>query len=89
MNRRNRLHHGPGRLNAVIFGLLAGLLAGATPAVALQVGYYDMDNGQGVNTQQTAIVTAGQVPVPLNTLSAAELATVDIILIQNPTRGST
>lgn len=67
--------------------VVAALLAWTPPAFALRVGYYDTAVSSGVNSQQAAIITASQTPVQLNDLSAAELDTVDIILVQNPDNG--
>ncbi len=52
-----------------------------------KVGYYDMRIGQGNSSQVSAILTAGELPVLLSTLTAGELLGVEIILVQNPNNG--
>lgn len=52
------------------------------------VGYYDASAGAGVSQQVSAINLAGYTPVRLDTLSASELAGVNIILAQNPSNSS-
>jgi hypothetical protein len=75
--------------------LLRGLLAflaivGVAPEVRAQspirVGYYDMTsgNGAGVPEQVPPILLAGFVPVPLETLTAADLAGLHVLMVQNP-----
>ena len=54
----------------------------------LQVGYYDMSDGQGDPDQVAAIIAAGHNPVLITDLSAAELAGIDILFIQNPSNSS-
>src|SRR5262245_60129159 len=51
------------------------------PAV---VGYYDMSLGQGNANQVYPIQHAGQTPVLLTDLTAADLAGVDVLFVQNP-----
>ena len=53
-----------------------------------RVGYYDMTLGQGVAAQVAPISTAGQTPVLISQLTATELATLDILMVQNPENGS-
>ena len=53
----------------------------------LNVGYYDMSLGQGNSTQVAAIVAAGHNPVLITDLSAAELAGIDMLVVQNPDNG--
>ncbi|MCA9121143.1 MAG: pre-peptidase C-terminal domain-containing protein [Planctomycetaceae bacterium] len=52
-----------------------------------RVGYYDMGVGAGVTAQVTPIVAAGQTPVQIFDLSAAELASIDVLFVQNPSNG--
>ena len=53
----------------------------------LLVGYYDMDLGQGNAAQVEAILAAGHTPVLITDLSAAELASIDMLVVQNPNNG--
>ena len=53
----------------------------------LDIGYYDMGAGQGVADQIEAILAAGHNPVLITDLSAAELAGIDMLLVQNPDNG--
>jgi Ca2+-binding RTX toxin-like protein len=65
-----------------------------TPAVRLEqledrlapavVGYYDMGLGQGNSNQVYPIQHAGQTPLLLTDLDAADLAGVDVLFVQNP-----
>jgi VCBS repeat-containing protein len=50
----------------------------------LRVGYYDLALGQGNAAQIEAIVAAGHTPVLMTDLSAADLAGIDILLVNNP-----
>ena len=50
----------------------------------LNIGYYDMGAGEGVAAQIEAIVAAGHNAVQIFDLSAAELAGIDMLLVQNP-----
>src|SRR5262245_30045592 len=52
-----------------------------TPA---NIGYYDMDLGQGNSAQVAGIVAAGHTPVLLNNLAPADLAGIAVIDVQNP-----
>jgi hypothetical protein len=52
------------------------------------VGYYDMSSEQGNPNQQQPIVTAGGVPVNVLGLSAAELAGLQVLFVQNPSNSS-
>jgi hypothetical protein len=63
-------------------------VAAATPADALNVGYYEMCFGEGEPNQATAITNGGHTPVQLFDLTPAELATVDVILVDNCDNGS-
>lgn len=56
----------------------------AVPAV---VGYYDTYLGQGNPAQATPITAAGQTAVLLTDLTAADLAGVDVLFVQNPDNG--
>src|SRR5687768_5165860 len=51
------------------------------PAV---VGYYDMLAGQGVPSQVAPITAAGHTAVLLTDLTAADLAGIDVLFVQNP-----
>jgi len=68
---------------------LAGiaLLACAFSTEAANVGYYDMCAGQGNATQVASILAAGEVPVLLTDLSAADLAGIDVLYVQNCDNG--
>jgi|GEM_PF-2146973 hypothetical protein len=55
----------------------------ATNASALNVGYYDMCDGQGDPNQVNSITIAGHTPVNLTDLSSTDLAGVDVIYVQN------
>lgn len=57
---------------------------GGSGGGVLNIGYYDMDLGQGNPTQVEAILAAGHNPVLITDLSAAELAGIDMLLVQNP-----
>ena len=67
---------------AIAAGLLIQVLA-ASPARALNVGYYDMCYQQGRPSQATAISNAGHTPVNLTSLTPADLAPVDVIFVDN------
>lgn len=47
------------------------------------VGYYDMGAGQGTSILLPPILAAGGTPVFLNSLSALELASVDVLFVTN------
>jgi hypothetical protein len=51
------------------------------------VGYYDMTFGQGDPNQVAPILTAGHTPVQLFDLTAADLAGIDVLDVQNPSNG--
>jgi hypothetical protein len=53
----------------------------------VNVGYYDMFSFQGNPNQVTPIMTAGGVPVDVLSLSAEELAGLDVLFVQNPSNG--
>jgi hypothetical protein len=61
---------------------IAVLFSGA--ALAANVGYYDMDEGQGNPEQVAPITAAGHTPVDIVDLSPAELAGIDVLFVQNP-----
>jgi len=50
----------------------------------VNVGYYDMSAEQGVSNQVQPIVTAGETPVTLFDLTAADLTDIDVLFVQNP-----
>lgn len=52
------------------------------------VGYYDMSEGAGVDPQAAPIVTAGGTPVLLSELSPTTLASVAVLMVQNPSNSS-
>lgn len=54
----------------------------------VNIGYYDMISGQGNPTQVASIVAAGHTPVLLTDLTAADLAGVAVIDVQNPDNGA-
>src|SRR6188474_1011548 len=58
-------------------GILAALalaaLSSATPAAAVNVGYYEMCTGQGEAWQVPPITTAGETPVLLTDLASGDL----------------
>ena len=54
----------------------------------LQVGYYDMSDEQGNADQVASIIAAGHIPVLITDLSPAELASIDVLIVQNPSNGS-
>jgi len=56
---------------------------GDTKLASLNVGYYSMTSGQGVNKQINAIETAGHTAVKMKTLSSTELETVDMLWVLN------
>ncbi len=64
-------------------------LSGATVAVGdislggVRVGYFDIGEDQGSATQEPAILAAGGTPVPLGRIVEADLATIDILVVQN------
>lgn len=58
-------------------------LAASSPAHALNVGYYEMCDGQGATRQVTPITTAGHTAVNLTDLTTADLAGVDVIFVNN------
>lgn len=61
-------------------GLLASaLLVTALPASAAKVGYYGVAEGQGQPHYAAPITAAGHTPVNLSTLSASDLAGVDVL----------
>ena len=64
--------------------LLASMLLSSGPASAARIGYYDLELGQGDASQVAPIVTAGHTPVQMFTLTAEELATVDVLFAVNP-----
>jgi hypothetical protein len=58
------------------------------PLAAQDVGYYDMSVGQGNASQVPSITAAGGNPVLISDLSPAELGTIDVLYVQNPSNGS-
>src|SRR5262245_21345842 len=51
------------------------------------VGYYDMGQGEGNSNQVFPIQQAGQTARLLTDLSCADLAGVDVLMVQNPDNG--
>lgn len=68
------------------------LMMGASVAVAADgaadVGYYRVTSGQGTADQAVPVSAAGHTPVLLTDLTAADLASVDVLFIDNPSNGS-
>jgi len=65
--------------------LVFSLMFFTTAALAETVGYYDMSDGQGDTTdQEPPIIAAGHTPVQLFDLSPAELESIDVLMVQNP-----
>ncbi|MCW8895093.1 VCBS domain-containing protein [Sulfurimonas sp.] len=52
------------------------------------VGYYDMNQGEGVSTQVESINAAGLDDIQLFHLSSAELEGIDTLYVQNPSNSS-
>ncbi|HEX4962806.1 MAG TPA: hypothetical protein VF173_18365 [Thermoanaerobaculia bacterium] len=67
----------------MVFFLGAGALR-----AAVNVGYYDMSMGSGDPNQVPPITAAGQTPVQLMDLQAADLAGVKVLVVQNPSNGA-
>jgi hypothetical protein len=63
---------------------IAAIAALALPARAGDVGYYDMSLGAGSATQVPPILAAGENPVLLTDLTAANLAGIEVLFVQNP-----
>jgi len=74
-------------LRALIALSVVGLSLAAAPAHALNIGYYELCFGEGQPLQASAITTAGHTPVLLTNLAPADLAPVDIIMIDNCDNG--
>lgn len=62
---------------------LIGTALWSSNTMAVNVGYYEMCNGAGQAWQVPPITTAGQTPVLLNDLTAADMTGVDVIFITN------
>lgn len=62
--------------------------ADATFARTLDVGYYEMNAGQGAANQASVITTAGHTPVLLTDVTAASLANVQVLFANNASNGS-
>jgi len=62
---------------------VVSLTLAAVPAHALNIGYYELCFGEGQSSQATSISAAGHTPVQLFDLTPAELAPVDVIMIDN------
>ncbi|MBD2096465.1 cadherin-like domain-containing protein [Trichocoleus sp. FACHB-591] len=56
----------------------------ALEASSLRVGYYDMSLGSGNASQVEAIQAAGHIPILITSLSDAELASINMLVVQNP-----
>jgi hypothetical protein len=63
-------------------------LAHASTARALQVGYYEMCQGEGSASQVAPVTTAGHTAVNLTDLTAADLAGIDVLFVDNCDNGS-
>ncbi len=68
-----------GRGTSILLLVLVSL-----PVRAANVGYYDMSLGFGNSTQVAPITAAGHTAVQIQDLSASELATIDVLFVQNP-----
>jgi len=75
-------------LSIVVFVMLLMSAFSVSSAMALNVGYYDMCDGQGDPAQVNSINIAGHTPVNLTDLTAVDLANVDVIYVQNCSNGS-
>jgi len=73
-----------------LFFLVVAVLAfGAVQsAYAANVGYYDMNAGEGSPDQVAPITAAGHTPVNMIDLSPSELSGIDVLFVQNPSNGS-
>lgn len=47
------------------------------------IGYYEVDVGEGSYSQTNSIITAGYTPVNITGLTAGELAGIDVLYVQN------
>lgn len=76
-------------MKRILGGITAALLVLATAgsARALNIGYYDMCFGEGPAYEAAPITNAGHTAVNLVDLTAAELATVDVLMIYNCDNG--
>ena len=63
--------------------VVALALAVASPAQALNIGYYEMCEGQGSALQPPPITATGHTAVNLLDLTAGDLAGVDVIFVNN------
>ena len=61
---------------------------GDTIDSTLNIGYYSMSNGKGVNKQVAPIEEAGHNAIKMTTLSETELNGVDILWTINPSNSS-
>jgi len=62
----------------------AGAVLVSGSLMAANVGYYDMELGQGSPDQVAPITGAGHTPVDIVDLSPAELSGIDVLFVQNP-----
>ncbi len=78
------------RFNRKVLALTgtALLMGGQLPAYAANVGYYDMDLGEGNANQVEPITTAGHTAVNITDPTTAQLAAVDVLFVQNPDNGA-
>jgi large repetitive protein len=81
LRRRSGRTAAPGTTRRACRPALHRLEVRDVPAV---VGYYDMVAGQGVPSQASPITAAGHTAVLLTDLTAADLAGIDILFVQNP-----
>jgi uncharacterized repeat protein (TIGR01451 family) len=77
-----------GRAKSVAFLLLVFFLGTGALRAAVNVGYYDMSLGSGNASQVPPITAAGQTPVQLFDLQAADLAGIKVLFVQNPSNGA-
>ncbi len=73
-------------LPALLLFVATEFMAG--PVVAANIGYYDMSGGQGNPNQEPPILIAGETPVLLTDLTAADLLGIDVLFVQNPSNSS-
>ncbi|HZR81198.1 MAG TPA: hypothetical protein VFD92_08880 [Candidatus Binatia bacterium] len=74
---------------ALAAGAALAALLSSTPstALALNVGYYEMCLGQGSPNQAPPITAAGHTAVNLTDVSAADLAGIDVLFVDNCDNG--
>lgn len=68
---------------SALVAFLSAHAVSASPAAALDIGYYEMCLGEGRASQATPITNAGHTAVKLTDLTAADLAGVDVAMVYN------